>query len=77
MSRPEIKALTGVLSDHFSEDELAAQLGVKKRALRNWRQRRVGPPWAKLPSKQIIYPRAGLPPWLQSLEQKPGRKAAR
>jgi hypothetical protein len=61
-----------LLADYLTEPELAKQLRVSIRTLRNWRARQSGPPFVKV-AKRVEYPRSGVPPWLASLEQKPGR----
>lgn len=66
-----------LLEDYLTEEELVAAIEKKidvgcVRTLRSWRQRRLGPPWAKI-GRQIIYPRDGVEQWLRAQLQQPVR----
>lgn len=45
--------------------EIAADIGVTLGTLRNWRNRRYGPPYLKL-GKSVIYPQADYLVWRES-----------
>jgi hypothetical protein len=69
-------AMTGpLLGDYLSEEKFAAELGVSIRTLRNWRQRRSGPPFVTI-GKKIVYGKTSGLAWLQSQERQPVRKRA-
>jgi hypothetical protein len=51
---------------YFSEDEISALTGHKTRTLANWRAKRIGPPFVRLPGKPPIYPRDEALAWLES-----------
>lgn len=66
-----------ILADYRTERELADQLKARTgagciRTLRKWRQRRIGPPWAKI-GHLIVYPNDGFEGWLKSQVQQPVR----
>jgi len=63
------------LPGYRTEAEKANQLGVTVRTLRKWRQRRIGPPFAKY-GKTVVYPDDD--DWLRNLVQQPirSRRAA-
>jgi hypothetical protein len=66
-----------LLADYYTEDQLAAELKTKTgtggiRTPRAWRERRVGPPWAKI-GRAIVYPHDGFERWLRSQVQEPTR----
>jgi hypothetical protein len=54
------------------EVEVAKQLRKTTRTLRAWRAQGIGPAWVAM-GNTIIYRDAGIPAWLESQEQKPGR----
>jgi predicted DNA-binding transcriptional regulator YafY len=62
-----------LLAEYFTEDQMAKELGVSPRTLRNMRARRVGPPFAKLPGRSIVYNKAKAIAWINSIEQAPVR----
>jgi hypothetical protein len=67
------------LKNYLTEDELAGELKRKtgkgtSRMLRQWRQRRIGPPWMKA-GKIILYPNDGFEAWLRSQVQLPARSS--
>lgn len=64
-----------LLADYLSEHDAAPQLGQKVRTLRLWRQQGVGPAWIKV-GRRVMYARATILAWLQSLERKPVRAGA-
>jgi hypothetical protein len=65
------------LDAHLTETELLQKLEERKiragsRTLRNWRQRRIGPPFAKM-GRTVIYPMDGFARWLEAGTQRPRR----
>jgi hypothetical protein len=62
---------------HYTEDEVCADLRVKKRTTRIWRQKRVGPPWVKPTRNLIIYPKKLYREWLEAETVLPLSMAAR
>jgi hypothetical protein len=56
-----------------SEADTADELGVTIRTLRKWRQRGVGPAWAKV-GRQIIYGDESRMTWLKGQEKQPVRQ---
>lgn len=55
------------MSDLFyTERDLADLLGYSPRTLSNWRVRRIGPPYIKLPGKKPLYPRGSTLEWLEA-----------
>jgi hypothetical protein len=76
VAQPLEAAMTGTLLENYlSEERFAAELGVSIRTLRNWRQRRTGPPFATI-GKKIVYGKSSGLAWLQSQERHPLRKRA-
>lgn len=70
--------MSTVLDDKITEDRLAFELGRNIRTLQMWRAQRTGPPFIRL-GRQILYRRAAVEQWLESLEQeqpRAGRGAA-
>lgn len=66
-----------ILNDHRTEKELAEQLKARTgcgciRTLRKWRERRLGPPWAKI-GRVVVYPNDGFENWLRAQVQQPVR----
>jgi hypothetical protein len=66
-----------LLAGYLTESQLAAELKAHTglgtvRSLRNWRNQRKGPPWARL-SKKIVYPIHGFQAWLRDQIQQPVR----
>jgi len=62
----------------LTTDELAAELGVTSRALKDWRANRVGPPFLSINrGSRIFYRREAVERWLAEQEIKPvgGRRA--
>lgn len=57
-----------LLDDYMTEAECAAELRRHERTLHRWRDRGDGPPYINLHSR-ILYSRASVTKWLQSLEQ--------
>jgi hypothetical protein len=52
------------LADYYTENQLGTELRCKigsgsVRTLRTWRQRRIGPPWAKI-GQSVVYPHDGF-----------------
>jgi hypothetical protein len=69
-------SIEAFLEDYFTEEQLAAALGKTVRALRDWRTRRYGPPWAKI-GETVIYHKPKTRQWLQEIEQQPLRPMGR
>ncbi len=70
-------AIENPLARYLTEQQLADRLKKHTgtgcvRTLRSWRQRRMGPPWAK-PGKRILYPIDGFAEWLRAQVQQPVR----
>jgi predicted DNA-binding transcriptional regulator AlpA len=61
------KAAT-ILSDYFTEDEVAAALGVTTRTLRRWHALGEGPPRTKIGGCRVLYRRGSVDRWLASRE---------
>jgi hypothetical protein len=61
-----------VLGDFLDEEETAAELRVRRRTLRLWRQTGVGPPFVRV-SRTIYYRRGTLAAWLSAQETRPVR----
>lgn len=67
------------LDDYYTEDELARLIKKKTgkgttRMLREWRRRRIGPPWAYL-GRFPLYPKRESGPWLRNQVQRPVRSS--
>lgn len=58
------------LEDYFAEEEAARYVNKKPRTLKDWRDRRIGPPVTYVGGKPY-YRKASLKQWLLSLEGKP------
>jgi hypothetical protein len=58
----------GVLADYYTEQQLAAQLGISQRTLKRWRRARDGPPYLVI-SRQIYFRRGAVEGWLRSRER--------
>ena len=65
-----------LLSDYFTEPDLAAELGLTVRGLQLWRTKRCGPAWTKL-GKRVVYRRAAVSDWMKAQEQQPVRSNQR
>ena len=79
MKHPEKKhaeASASLFADYATEDELSSELKKGKRTLRQWRQRRTGPPFVKV-ENLILYPRNGARCWLKNLETDPATDKVR
>ena len=61
-----------IVAGYSSEAETAEQLNVAIRTLRSWRQRGVGPPWAKV-GRQVIYGDESRMAWVKGQEVQPVR----
>lgn len=68
--------MTSLLSDYLDEDQMAHELGVTKRTLAMWRNKRRGPAWTKL-GRKVVYRRGAVAEWITSQEQKPVRQKGR
>ena len=64
-----------LIPGYSSEADTADELGVTIRTLRKWRQRQVGPAWAKV-GRQIIYGNESRAAWLKGQEKQPVRQSA-
>ena len=64
-----------LIPGYSSEADTADELGVTIRTLRKWRQRGVGPSWAKV-GRQIIYGNESRMTWLKGQEKQPVRQSA-
>jgi hypothetical protein len=62
------------VAGYSSEVKTAEELGVAVRTLRAWRQRGMGPPWAKV-GRQVIYGDESRMTWLRGQEVQPVRQA--
>jgi hypothetical protein len=62
-----------ILTDYFTDAELAVELNKTRRALAVWRQQRRGPAWAKIGST-VVYPRDEILAWLKANTQQPVRE---
>ncbi len=49
----------------LTEQELAELTGYSTRTLANWRSKRIGPHFVRLPGKPPLYPREQALAWLQ------------
>ena len=49
----------------FEVEEVAAIVRTKTLTLRNWRTKKIGPPFTKVHGNRIVYPIDGLKQWLQ------------
>ena len=56
---------TGLLADYLTEDELAKELGVTRKTIRNWRALGEAPLLTRI-GRKIFYARADVRKWLQS-----------
>jgi predicted DNA-binding transcriptional regulator AlpA len=63
---------SSLLADYFTQDELAAELGVTKMTLWNWDVRGAGPPVTRIGQK-VYYARATVRAWMQSREERRGK----
>jgi hypothetical protein len=63
-----------ILSQFFTKEELAAELGRNMRTLDRWDVLGMGPP-RTLVGRQILYRRASVQKWLAAQEQHYGRGA--
>lgn len=61
-----------ILDGKLTEHQLAQELGYNIRTIRLWRAARKGPPYFQL-GRRIMYRRAAVERWLQSLEQEQPR----
>jgi hypothetical protein len=71
-----------LLDQYLTEDELVKELQAKAgfgciRTLRKWREQRIGPPWANLGPKVIVYPNHGFQEWLHDQIVQPVRSRKR
>ena len=62
-----------LLDEYFSDHDLAAELGIKTRTTKSWRDQRKGPPVTYI-SGRPHYRKESVRKWLQSREGK-GRSA--
>jgi predicted DNA-binding transcriptional regulator AlpA len=64
--------MPGVLDEFIDEFELAEQLGLTVRTLREYRKRGVAPPWTEI-GRTVRYHAPSIPKWLESRLHKPVR----
>ena len=69
----EVAMAGELLEDYWTEDGFAKEIKKSERTLRNWRARKIGPPYATL-GKTVIYPKPGGRDWVASLVRQPARK---
>ena len=65
-----------LLRNYIPEPVAAAELGVDKRTLRQWRRTGRGPPGYLKIGRCFYYRAAAIEGWLRSLEAKPVRRRA-
>lgn len=53
-------------SDLLNEKEVAATLGIATGTARNWRSKRIGPPYVKLGKRAVRYRRADVDAFIAS-----------
>lgn len=63
-----------LLEEFLTEAAMAAGLRVTRRTLRQWRQERKGPPFARI-GRLVLYPKTAFTAWLEANLQKPRRAA--
>jgi hypothetical protein len=77
LTKPEQKVKPKLLDDHFDEPGLADYLGKNVQFVRNLARKGEGPPYLVLGKhgrgEVRIYPKVGVPPWLQSRLRRPPR----
>ena len=63
---------SGLLADYLTEDELAAEFGVTRKTIRNWRALGEAPLVTRI-GRKIFYAQTDVQKWLQSqrVEQPP------
>jgi hypothetical protein len=61
-----------MISNYFSEEELASELHKNVRTLRRWAARREGPPVTKI-GRDTFYRRAAVAEWLAA-QERPARR---
>lgn len=71
MNKPNIRDQLGYLTDV----EFAELTGYKTRTLANWRAKRIGPPYVRLPGKPALYPREEALAWLEARRVETGDAA--
>jgi hypothetical protein len=64
------------LASYFTEAETAAALNRTRRSLSGWRRAGQGPAWVKI-GPTILYPKAGVQKWLESITVDPARRGRR
>jgi hypothetical protein len=72
VERPSMR----VLADFLTEDAASAELNLKVRTLRKYRETGMGPEYVKL-GRKVLYPREGLGAWLRAGVIKPVRTSRR
>jgi DNA-binding transcriptional MerR regulator len=65
--------MSTILEGYVTPAELAAQLGITLRTLRRWEQKRIAPPRVAV-ERQIFYRVASVKSWLESREQRRGKR---
>jgi len=69
MPHQKLMALVG-------EEEAAKILGLSVQTLRNWRFKRIGPPYLKVGSRSVRYSPEDLYKWLEGQKIQPEAEAA-
>ena len=60
-----------VMTDYFSEEKAASDLGVTVATLRNWAAKRQGPVRTKV-ARRVYYRKDAMQQWLLAQEERPG-----
>jgi hypothetical protein len=72
MNQLEPRSPPPLLDGYLTDDEAARQRGKSTRALRDERQRGIGPPYTR-DGRRILYPVDGFRDWLRANERLPVR----
>ncbi len=65
--------MSGLLDDYSEKSELARELKKSSRTLDRWEALRIGPPRVVI-GRTVLYNRNSVREWLESREQRRGRK---
>lgn len=69
-------ASPSLLAGYATDIEVSVETGKSIRTLRDWRQKRTGPPFVILGNRPL-YPRDGFRAWLKAIEQAPKLRRGR
>ncbi len=58
---------SALLSDYFTQEQLAAELGVSWRTIHRWHELRIGPPRTRL-GKLLLYHKESVREWMRANE---------